>query len=98
MHGELKEEVYIDPPPRYAKAKGKVCKLKKSLYGLKQASRQWFAKLTQKLSLQGYSQSRNDYSLFIKKQGHHITILAIYVDDIILTGNNHQKIEETKAF
>lgn len=61
----------MEAPPGYAKAKGKVCKLKKFLYGLKQASRKWFAKLTKKLTLQGYLQSKNDYSLFIKKQNHY---------------------------
>lgn len=45
----------------------KAFKLKKSLYGLKQASRKWFSKLTIELRLQGFSQSKNDYSLFLEK-------------------------------
>lgn len=65
LYGELKEEVYMQPPPRYTKAKDMVYKLRKSIYGLKQASKQWFAKLTQKLTDHGYSLSKNDYSLFI---------------------------------
>ena len=63
----------------------KVCKLTKSLYGLKQASKQWFAKLTDFLQQQGYLQSKNDYSLFLKPTGNHLTIVAVYVDNILVT-------------
>lgn len=66
--------------------------LKKSLYGLKQASREWFFKLLQELQFQGYIQSKNDYSLFIKKSAGLTTIVAVYVDDIIITGDNHDEI------
>ena len=56
VHGDLKEEVYMQVPQGYGNIRDKVCKLKKSLYGLKQASRQWFAKLMQKLIKQEYHQ------------------------------------------
>lgn len=60
-----------------------VCKLKKSLYGVKQSSRQWLSKLIIELSNQGYTQSKNDYLVFTKQTETSITILSIYVDDII---------------
>lgn len=72
----------MKPPQGYLTTNDKVCKLNKSLFGLKQTSRQWFAKLSQELILKNYVQSRNDYSLFIKNKNGHITILAIYVDDV----------------
>lgn len=57
FHGYLAKEVYMYHPPSYVVLKGYVCKLKKSLNGLKQASRPWNAKLTQNLSLMGFHQS-----------------------------------------
>ncbi|XP_021985143.1 uncharacterized mitochondrial protein AtMg00810-like [Helianthus annuus] len=59
--------------------------LKKSLYGLKQAPRAWYQRFTDFVSLQGFTQSKSDASLFIYRHGHHTAYLLIYVDDIILT-------------
>ncbi|XP_057520729.1 uncharacterized mitochondrial protein AtMg00810-like [Amaranthus tricolor] len=84
-------------PPGLSNPSGKVCLLQKSLYGLKQASRQWFAKLTSELISQGYTQSKNDYSLFLKTVGSFITIVAVYVDDILITGNDSQGISQLKS-
>ena len=97
VHGDLKEEVYMQVPQGYGNIRDKVCKLKKSLYGLKQASRQWFAKLVNELISQDYQQSKSDHSLFTKREKDNLTILAIYVDDIILTGNSDTEIKNIKA-
>ncbi|XP_019264375.1 PREDICTED: uncharacterized protein LOC109242003 [Nicotiana attenuata] len=75
-----------------------VCKLNKSLYRLKQASRQWYAKLSEALSSMGYKHSENDYSLFSKKTSSHIIFVVVYVDDVIITGTDSVEIANLKSF
>lgn len=60
---------------------------KKSLYGLKQSPRLWFYKLSQTLLNLGYYQSKYDYSLFIYHSKYEITLVLIYVDDLLICGN-----------
>lgn len=67
-----------------------------SLYGLKQTSRQWHAKLADFLKTQGYTQSKNDYSLFLKQSAQHLTIVVVYVDDILLIGSDPTTIQDLK--
>lgn len=97
LQGDLNEEVYMEIPQGFRrKGEQKVCKLLKSLYGLKQASRQWNIKLTEVLLDTGFTQSSHDHSLFTKSNGHDIAVILIYVDDLLLTGNSHQLIQELK--
>nr|GEU88809.1 ribonuclease H-like domain-containing protein [Tanacetum cinerariifolium] len=82
-------DVYMTLPDGYNdENKSKVCKLNKSLYGLKQASRQWNAKLTTALAELGFEQSRFDYSLYTNHNGDEFIALLVYVDDIVITGND----------
>lgn len=76
------------PPGFTRKGESKVCKLNKSLYGLKQASRQWFIKFSNFLLANGFVQSKSDYTLFTKHSAGCFLALLVYVDDIILTGDN----------
>ncbi|RVW67612.1 Retrovirus-related Pol polyprotein from transposon RE1 [Vitis vinifera] len=97
LHGELSKEVYMDLPPgciMSEKQCQKVCKLKKSLYGLKQSPRAWFGRFTKSMRAFGYRQSNSDHTLFLKKQHGKITTLIVYVDDMVVIGNDP---EERKA-
>ncbi|XP_070673914.1 uncharacterized mitochondrial protein AtMg00810-like [Malus domestica] len=75
-----------------------VHQLNKSLYGLKQASRNWFSTFSVTIQKAGYQQSKADYSLFTKAQGTSFTAVLIYVDDILLIGNDLQEMERLKTF
>lgn len=91
LHGDLHEEVLCSCW-KGQNPHNKVCILKKSLYCLKQASTQWYTNLLEELKLLHFVQSKNDYSLFTKVQKHSITILVVYIDDIIATSNNVDEI------
>ena len=86
LHGELKEEVYMEVPPGLdsSKTEGKVCRLKKSLYGLKQSPRAWFDRFRRAMCEMGYKQCNKDHTVFYRHQNRKIVILAVYVDDIIV--------------
>ncbi|RVW68050.1 Retrovirus-related Pol polyprotein from transposon RE1 [Vitis vinifera] len=99
LHGDLHEEIYMSPPPGLRRqGENLVCHLHKSLYGLKQASRQWFAKFSTAIQAAGFVQSKADYSLFTCRKGKSFTALLIYVDDILITGNDVNAIVALKQF
>ena len=98
LNGDLKEEIYMRQPPGYV-IPGKekqVCKLKKSLYGLKQSPRCWNEKLCNHLKLLGYKQSGADPCVFIRNSKEKLEIIAIYVDDLILVAMTSTQIQEMK--
>ena len=87
-------------PPTGLRRQGEnlVCHLHKSLYGLKQASQQWFAKFSIAIQAVGFVQSKADYSLFTRRKGKSFTTLLIYVDDILITSNDVNAILTLKQF
>ena len=94
LHGKLFEEVHMNLPLGCMvseKQCQKVCKLKKSLYGLKQSLRAWFGRFTKSMRAFGYRQSNSDHTLFLKKQHDKIMTLIVYVDDMVVTGNDPEE-------
>ncbi|XP_073225556.1 uncharacterized protein [Cicer arietinum] len=88
----------MTPPLGYHLAKkGLVCKLNKSLYGFRQASRQWFCKFSTTLLAHGFAQSRNDYFLLTFGSSPSLPILLVYLDDIVLDEPNFTKTVESHA-
>ena len=90
LHGELEEEVYMAQPQGYIHPQypNHLCRLHKSIYGLKQAPGAWFSRLTDKLRAIGFRASKADPSLFIWHKNDVLIVILIYVDDIIITSNS----------
>ncbi|WVZ11769.1 hypothetical protein V8G54_016299 [Vigna mungo] len=99
LHGDLDEDVYMKPLPGLLLPEPHVvCKLHESLYGLRQTSRQWNSRLTAALLSYGFSQSSADHSLFTYHSSDSFIALLVYVDDIMLIGDNMQAINDVKQF
>ncbi|PKI72597.1 hypothetical protein CRG98_006974 [Punica granatum] len=99
LHGDLEEEVYMKLPPGFsASSNGTACRLHKSLYGLRQASRNWFSKFAEALRHYGFIQSGADHSLFIFNRGNIFLGVLVYVDDLIIVGNNASHCESFKGY
>ncbi|RVW87252.1 Retrovirus-related Pol polyprotein from transposon RE1 [Vitis vinifera] len=96
----LRGRVYLEQPPGFVAQGeyGKVCRLKKALYGLKQSPRAWFGKFSKEIQAFGMNKSEKDHSVFYKKSAAGIILLVVYVDDIVITGNDHAGISDLKTF
>ncbi|KAI3680197.1 hypothetical protein L2E82_50582 [Cichorium intybus] len=94
LHSHLNEIVFMEQPPGFVDSRfpDHVCKLSKALYGLKQAPRAWFHRLSTFLLAAGFTCSRADTSLFVFSRDSCVMYLLVYVDDLILTGNQETTI------
>ena len=100
LNGNLNEEVYMDQPMGFIE-KGKehmVCKLKRSIYGLKQASLQWYLKFNDTIVSFGFKENTVDRCIYLKVSGSKFIFLILYVDDILLATNDLHLLYETKRF
>ncbi len=99
LNGELEEEVYMKQPQGFI-LEGQeklVCRLNKSIYGLKQSPRCWNTALHRKLDDMGFVQSTSDPCVYKKDSGGDIFIIGVYVDDIVLAGKTDREIGEVKT-
>jgi len=96
LHGDLHEEVYMQPPPGVDAPSGHVCRLRRALYGLKQAPRAWFERFVTVVRAAGFSPSEHDPALFIHVSPRGRTLLLLYVDDMLITGDDVEYISQLK--
>ena len=87
----------MEPPPGVSHDFGYVCKPGKTLYGLKQAPHAWFEKFSIVISSLGFATSSYDYALFVKRTDASRIILSLYVDDMIVTGDDVDGISVLKV-
>ncbi|KAD3067741.1 hypothetical protein E3N88_35621 [Mikania micrantha] len=98
LNGDLHEDVFMKQPEGF-EPKGKehmVCKLNKSIYGLKQASRQWYIKFDEVMKKHNFIKNQVDQCIYLKISGSKFVILVLYVDDILLASNNLDMLYESK--
>ena len=99
LNGTLKEDIYMQQPERFAKP-GKehlVCKLERTIYGLKQSPRAWYERLHAHLHNNRFSRSTADHSVYVRREGEKFMIILVYVDDLVLASNNKPMLQEFKT-
>jgi len=84
LNGILKEEVYMEQPEGYNDRTGRVCRLKKTLYGLKQSGHEWNIELNQRLTSIGFRQLKSDPCMYIRNSADGSEIITVWVDDLLL--------------
>jgi hypothetical protein len=98
LHGDMEEEIYVKQPKGFV-VKGKkdlVCKLKISLYGLKPSPRMWYQKFHTYILSLGFLRSKVDHCIYSKEEGVCFVYVSLYVDNMLLIGNNIDAIKNLK--
>nr|GEV81327.1 hypothetical protein [Tanacetum cinerariifolium] len=100
LNGYLNEEVYMEQPEGFVNPKypNRVCKLKRSIYGLKQTSRQWNKRFDDEIKKFGFTQNCDEPCVYIKASGSNITFLILYVDDILIMRNSIPMLQSVKTY
>ena len=98
LYGKIDEELYMEQPEGYNDKSDQVCRLIKSLYGLKQSALVWHRTLKGKLAELGFKESTADSSIFTRIKDAETTIIVVYVDDMLILGNNGASLSKTIEF
>lgn len=96
LQGDIDETIYMEQPEGFNDGSGRVCQLKRSIYGLKQASRQWNIKLNDALLKCGFKRCETDSCIYIRRMEESLIIVAVYVDDLLILYNNESWKNELK--
>ena len=100
LNGELDEEIYMDQPTGFVKEghEHKVCRLLKSIYGLKQSSRQWYIRFQEVVLSNGFTMIDEDNCVYTKSSEGKWVIMSLYVNDILTVGNDKDFVREIKTW
>jgi len=97
LNGELEEEIYMQQPEGYEQGTSStVCRLIKSIYGLRQAPRAWYQKLKKELEEMGFTASESDSALFYGEVDGERVWLIVWVDDILIAASGVERVEKVK--
>ena len=100
LHSPIEEEVYLEQPQEFVKrgsdGEKLVCRLNKSIYGLKQAANNWYKELANFLLRQGFTRSKNDHCLFARLEAEDHTFILVWVDDIIVASRSMTVVSDVK--
>ena len=90
LNGKLTEDVYMTQPEDFVDPEnsGKICKLQRSIYGLKQASRSWNLRFDEAVKEFGFIKNEDEPCVYKKASVSNLVFLVLYVDDILLIGND----------
>lgn len=97
LNGELEEEIYLQQPPGYQQGgPGVACRLRRALYGLRQAPRAWHTKLKSELELMGFQSSEGDPGLWVLHEKQGSVWVLVYVDDMLVAAKGTGRVQEVK--
>ncbi|CAI7891070.1 unnamed protein product [Closterium sp. NIES-54] len=97
LYGRLKEEVYMKQPPGFDDDSGRVCKLKRTIYGLKQSPRAWYTRIVEHLLSLGFVRSECDHALYVLNKDEKKIVLLLYVDDLLLVSDSKTLVADMKT-
>jgi hypothetical protein len=100
LNGDIDADIYMKQPEGFVTVGQEhlVCKLQKSLYGLKQAGRQWYHKIDESLINFGFTRLQSDHCLYVLNKARLVIWLALYVDDILLISNSKRMLNRFKLW
>ena len=87
---------FMSPPPGLSPPPQHVCRLRRAIYGLKQAPRAWFERFHSVVLAAGFTESSHDYALFTRQTPRNLTLLLLYVDDMVISGDDADTIISLK--
>ncbi|KAH9307124.1 hypothetical protein KI387_043796 [Taxus chinensis] len=96
LHGDLHEEIYMEQPQGFMHDSSLVCRLRRSLYGFKQAPRAWYERMDAFLLSIGFHRCKIDHTFYVLKTDDELLLLVLYVDDLLITSTSNSLTQDIK--